>query len=146
MLSFNFSPLAALVLGILIGFLIEWLLELLYFRRQRRGAEERLAQAESDLQERNRNLLTLRTQADTARSDLATAQARVTSLQAELRACQAAAQEARGQATTLQTQLHGFTATLHRRSQLVIDQASKRQGGFHRSRIGFDEQAVNQRY
>ena len=109
MLSFNFSPLAALVLGILIGFLIEWLLELLYFRRQRRGAEERLAQAESDLQERNRNLLALRTQADAARSDLATAQARVTSLQAELQACQAATKEARGQAATLQTQLHDTT-------------------------------------
>ena len=77
-ISFNFSPLAALVLGILIGFLIEWFLELLYFRRQRRGSQERLARAEADLQERNRDLLTMRTQADAVRSDLSTTKARVT--------------------------------------------------------------------
>jgi len=108
-ISFNFSPLAALVLGILIGFIIEWFLELLYFRRQRRGSEERLARAEADLQERSRDLLATRTQADALRSDLSTVKARVTSLQAELQACQAATAEARGQASSLQTQLHNTT-------------------------------------
>ncbi len=108
-ISFNFSPLAALVLGILIGFLIEWFLELLYFRRQRRGSEERLARAEADLQARSRDLLAIRTQADALRSDLSTAKARVTSLQAELQACQAATADAHGQAASLQTQLHDTT-------------------------------------
>lgn len=101
--SFNFSPLAAFVLGLLLGFVIEWLLELFYFRRRRRGCEDRLARAEADLQERNRDLLTLRAQADALRNDLNAAQARNATLQADLQNVQqrtAGLQTALGDATT----------------------------------------------
>ena len=109
-LSFNLSPLAAFVLGLLLGFVIEWLLELLYFRRRRRGCEERLARAEADLQERNRDLLTLRTQADALRGDLNAAQARNATLQGDLQNAQqriANLQTALGDATT---QVNGLQA------------------------------------
>ena len=43
-----------------------------------------------------------------------------------------------------QTYRRGFAAALHRRAQLVVDQPFKGQGGFHRSGVGLDEQAVNQ--
>ncbi len=103
--SFNLSPLAAFVLGLLLGFIIEWLLELLYFRRRRRACEERLAHVEADLQERQRELLAMRTQADAWRNDLGAAQMQIAALQTDLQSSQAAALTAQGLAGDLRTEL-----------------------------------------
>ncbi len=70
------SPWIALVLGILIGWVLEWLLELFFFRRQRLECQLRLSDLESALVERQEQLSRARTRIKTLEADAARLTAR----------------------------------------------------------------------
>lgn len=71
------TPLVALVLGILIGWVLEWLLELFFFRRNRLECQRRLAELEVALGEREAQLKAARARIDSLEIDVANFHARV---------------------------------------------------------------------
>jgi len=74
-MSLKLNSWLALLLGVLIGWVIEWLLEVWYFRRRRLASENRLIQVEADLQERERELHDAKARAESLQAELAAAQA-----------------------------------------------------------------------
>ena len=72
------TPLVALVLGILIGWVLEWLVELFFFRRDRLQSQRRLAELEVALGERDAQLKAARARIDSLEIDAAKFDARVT--------------------------------------------------------------------
>lgn len=66
----NLNPWIALLIGLIVGMLAEWLFEVLYFRRQRLACQRELAQVRDDLQART--------------AELAATQARMEALEDEL--------------------------------------------------------------
>lgn len=71
------TPLVALVLGILIGWVLEWLLELFFFRRNRLECQRRLAELEVALGERDTQLKAARARIDSLEIDAAKFDTRV---------------------------------------------------------------------
>jgi len=71
------TPLVALVLGILIGWVLEWLVELFFFRRNRLQCQRRLAELEVALGERDAQLKAARARIDSLEIDAANFDARV---------------------------------------------------------------------
>jgi len=71
------TPLVALVLGILIGWVLEWLVELFFFRRNRLQCQRRLAELEVALGEREAQLKAARARIDSLEIDAAKFDARV---------------------------------------------------------------------
>ena len=72
------TPLVALVLGILIGWVLEWLVELFFFRRNRLQCQRRLAELEVALGEREAQLKAARARINSLEIDAANLDARVT--------------------------------------------------------------------
>ena len=72
------TPLVALVLGILIGWVLEWLVELFFFRRNRLQCQRRLAELETALSERDAQLKAARARINSLEIDAANLDARVT--------------------------------------------------------------------
>ncbi len=77
MLSLHFNPWVAFVLGVLVGWLIQWLLELWYFRKRRLECQHRLSVLEEDLQKREAELLLEREHAASLEADLTALRARM---------------------------------------------------------------------
>ncbi len=71
-MSLNLNPWVALLLGILIGWILQWLLEVWFFRRRRLECQRRLAQVEAQLKEREEELRQARRGATAPEAELAT--------------------------------------------------------------------------
>jgi predicted flap endonuclease-1-like 5' DNA nuclease len=70
-MSLNLNPWLALLLGIFIGWILEWLLEVWFFRRKRVEAQRHLAELEARLRTCDHELRLTRTQVDSLRAELA---------------------------------------------------------------------------
>ncbi len=70
------SPWLALILGILIGWLTQLLLEILYFRRRRDDCQRSLEEIQADLRARDADLQDIRAKAESLEGDLTAARAR----------------------------------------------------------------------
>lgn len=70
-MSLNLNPWLALLLGIFIGWILEWLLEVWFFRRKRVEAQRQLAELEARLRTCDHELRLTRTQVDSLRAELA---------------------------------------------------------------------------
>ena len=73
---FKLNPWLALILGILIGWLMQMLLEILYFRRRRDDCQRSLQEIQADLQVRDAELQDIRAKAESLEVDLTAARAR----------------------------------------------------------------------
>lgn len=79
------NPWVVLVLGILIGWVLEWLLELFFFRRQRLSCQHRLADLEAALVERQHQIDLARTRIKSLEGQSAKVTARVDARDVALR-------------------------------------------------------------
>ncbi len=75
-MELKFTPWVALVLGILIGWLLQWFLELWFFRKRRLECQRRLSELEADLRTREAELLLEREHAASLEADLTALRAR----------------------------------------------------------------------
>ena len=82
-MSLNLNPWVALVLGVLIGWLLMWLWELLFSRKERMENRVRLADAEAQLKTRDSELEAERTRSAALEADLASAQTAAPPLEVE---------------------------------------------------------------
>jgi predicted flap endonuclease-1-like 5' DNA nuclease len=76
-MSLHFTPWVALVLGLLAGWVLEWLLELFLLRRRRLACQLRLAEAEAQLKARDTDLQGIRAHIASLETDLAGRRARI---------------------------------------------------------------------
>ena len=70
-MALHFTPWVALILGILIGLVLEWLLELFFWRRQRLECQRRLAKVEAAVKDREAQIKNVRAHIESLNSDLA---------------------------------------------------------------------------
>ena len=71
MIYFQFTPWVALVLGLLIGWVGEWLLELFVFRRSRTACQRKREELKAELKARDAEIQDMRAHAASLQADLA---------------------------------------------------------------------------